>query len=544
LLLLLLLLVVLVVAGGVCDSFHWVSSENMPSPDASDEELLTILASIKRDHPEFGSRRIHKEIQGKVSAAVSSQKVKRLLSGAYFAHEGEPSESLSTFVDVSAKDSKGSNDRLGTRQGELDPLHPKDQLDEGVSACAICLDKLSNEAGEPIQTLSCKHQFHHECINQMRRHGVMQVCPLCRVADETNLRSPDSLVSEAVALMVRADRNSQVAHQLDTKIARLFQEALHIDPDNTTALGDLALLFARGRGVAQDAEKAHALWEKAAAKDHVLSLYNLGCLYNEGSLGRCDNGKARSYWERAAELGDADAQANLGIMFDTGRGVQQDEQKAASHYETAAMQGQTLAMFNFRQFLSVGKGGVPKDKERALIFWKMAAAKGLAEASYNVAHMCDDKAEAFNLFQKAAAQGSVVALTNVGAACLKGEGVRKDADKGLRLMRQAAAQGDACALHFFGIYYLKGPEQEIKKATKLFGEAAAKGNVDALYQFAVMHFGSEGGMHDPQEGMRLMEVAAEKGHPKAIDFFRELYADGNASDRERIRSNLPHICWA
>ena len=45
--------------------------------------------------------------------------------------------------------------------------------------CCICLDSLLKE-GIERQTLPCDHTLHEQCIPEMRRHGAMGRCPLCR----------------------------------------------------------------------------------------------------------------------------------------------------------------------------------------------------------------------------------------------------------------------------------------------------------------------------------------------------------------------------
>ena len=43
--------------------------------------------------------------------------------------------------------------------------------------CAICFDDLSDS---PSPTLPCSHRFHASCVDELRKAGVQEVCPLCR----------------------------------------------------------------------------------------------------------------------------------------------------------------------------------------------------------------------------------------------------------------------------------------------------------------------------------------------------------------------------
>ena len=43
--------------------------------------------------------------------------------------------------------------------------------------CAICFDDLSDS---PSPALPCSHRFHASCVDELRKAGVEEVCPLCR----------------------------------------------------------------------------------------------------------------------------------------------------------------------------------------------------------------------------------------------------------------------------------------------------------------------------------------------------------------------------
>ena len=43
--------------------------------------------------------------------------------------------------------------------------------------CAICLSPLSQSNA---CLLPCSHSYHSECVAQLRKFGISQVCPLCR----------------------------------------------------------------------------------------------------------------------------------------------------------------------------------------------------------------------------------------------------------------------------------------------------------------------------------------------------------------------------
>ncbi|KIO47791.1 tetratricopeptide repeat protein, partial [Nitrosospira sp. NpAV] len=69
--------------------------------------------------------------------------------------------------------------------------------------------------------------------------------------------------------------------------------------------------------------------------------YALGVLYAKGRGVAQDDREAVSWYRKAAEQGNADAQYNLGLAYTKGQGTTQDERQAAFWYLKAAEQEST-----------------------------------------------------------------------------------------------------------------------------------------------------------------------------------------------------------
>ena len=98
------------------------------------------------------------------------------------------------------------------------------------------------------------------------------------------------------------------------------------------------VLYAEGRGVAQDYAQARAWYEKAAVQGNADAQYNLGVLYNKGRGVAQDYAQARTWYEKAAVQGHAKAQFNLGALYENGQGITRDYDKARAWYEKVAAQ--------------------------------------------------------------------------------------------------------------------------------------------------------------------------------------------------------------
>ena len=80
---------------------------------------------------------------------------------------------------------------------------------------------------------------------------------------------------------------------------------------------ELALMYAKGRGVPQDFTKAAGWYRKAAEQGDAKAQHNLGCCYELGKGVRKNLTKAVAWFRKAAEQGYADAETQriLGCCY-------------------------------------------------------------------------------------------------------------------------------------------------------------------------------------------------------------------------------------
>ena len=261
--------------------------------------------------------------------------------------------------------------------------------------CAICQDLLRNESSF---TLSCTHTFHGNCVAQLRKFGVKQVCPLCRtplppgperVFEDATRRymvilrlverghaswsalpasaqshldaavtgwqtaADEGLVSAQYAMGIAFDKGRGVA-QCNVEAVRYYRKAT--DQGHVDALYNLGLMFEEGRGVAQSDEEAVRLWRKAANQGNTAAQCNLGVMLETGRGVAKNHKEAVRWYRKAADQGHAGAQYNLGVMFQNGRGVAQSDEDAAEWYRKAADQGHMVAQCRLAQVLSADRG--------------------------------------------------------------------------------------------------------------------------------------------------------------------------------------------
>lgn len=146
------------------------------------------------------------------------------------------------------------------------------------------------------------------------------------------------------------------------------------------AQANVALLYLRGDGVAQDREAAARWYRRAAERGNTVAQDNLGVMYHRGHGVDQDDAKAAYWIGRAARAGDPAAQLHLGQLYAEGLGVAQDDAEAAHWWKEAAEQGESVAQANLG-FLHRAGRGVPQDDVEAYIWLHLAAEQGVERAA-------------------------------------------------------------------------------------------------------------------------------------------------------------------
>ena len=126
---------------------------------------------------------------------------------------------------------------------------------------------------------------------------------------------------------------------------------------DTTAMNNIGVMYANGRGVDQDYDEAIIWFSNAArqgnatARTNLCIVYNhLGWMYAKGVGVEQDYGQAFDWFTKAAEQGHAETQYNLGVMYVNGDHVVQDDVQAVRWFSKAAEQGDIEAQSALRRF--------------------------------------------------------------------------------------------------------------------------------------------------------------------------------------------------
>lgn len=81
-----------------------------------------------------------------------------------------------------------------------------------------------------------------------------------------------------------------------------------------------------------------------------------------------------------AEAGDADAQYNIGWMYLNGYGLRINDSLALEWWKKASVQGNADASFSIAMLYSLGEGEVPRNRDKAIDYYLLAAIDGQEDA--------------------------------------------------------------------------------------------------------------------------------------------------------------------
>ncbi len=262
------------------------------------------------------------------------------------------------------------------------------------------------------------------------------------------------------ALAVRAEGGAEAFGRGDFAAAAARFEAGAAAGD-ATAQNNLGVLYLRGKGVAQDYERARELFEAAARQHLPGAMFNLGMMHLRGYGMQAQPGVAADWFARAAALDDREAQFFLGVLLTRGDGVPADPTRAKALFLAAALARLPAAQFNLAMlYLDEPK---PGEDEAAALQWLEAAAKqDYARAKLHIAKLDlrhnDEPGRlehAATLLRELADAGEPEAQMEFGLLNLFG-GLPKNEDEGRFWLRQAALQGLADAQVNLGAVYARG----------------------------------------------------------------------------------------
>jgi uncharacterized protein len=176
---------------------------------------------------------------------------------------------------------------------------------------------------------------------------------------------------EIARFAFQAGRIALARHNFATAI-QLYEKASALGSAN--AMYDLGRIYAEGRIVTPDYEKARLWYEKAAALNLPYAMADLGALYENGQGGPSDPAMALSLYRKAAAAGDHTSMTRIGVFYESGLAVRKSYAEAHRWFQKSSELGDYDAMKRLGELYENGYG-VPRNVELARK-WYARAEKG------------------------------------------------------------------------------------------------------------------------------------------------------------------------
>ncbi len=205
-------------------------------------------------------------------------------------------------------------------------------------------------------------------------------------------------------------------------------------------------LFVAGKG-AYERTVGAAMMAKACDGKRVDACLKLAVWHDRGEYLTQDDGLATEFFEKACAAGKPSACVMAGHRRQIGKPAPSDAAKAFALYDSGCnagdMDGCTRAGLLLR-----GGQGLPEDKTRAVVLLEKACRTGTRAAcgSLGFLLLSSDPARAATLLQGSCEIGEMGSCAALGSLHLYGQGVPRDRDRAVSLLRKACEGGykDAC----------------------------------------------------------------------------------------------------
>ena len=267
------------------------------------------------------------------------------------------------------------------------------------------------------------------------------------------------------------------------------------------------------------------LYAAASQADYrAMALYSVCQIYGLGL--EEDPIEGYQTLKKATALSDwPDGYLYLGICRMEGTGCRQNEEMAVEFLDSAATKGNATAMYELSMCLRKGLG-CDIDTARANYWMIRSANAGYAMALNELGDMYEEGVFLGKNLVKAAECyqqginicGDPSSYCNLGLLYENGLGVEQDAVNAFQLYSKAAAQGSGRGKLMVANCYIEGigVEENIIEAIRWLQDAANSGNLLAHYNLGVIYEnGGNGVPRDRKKAIKYYTIAAQNGYEPA-----------------------------
>ena len=292
--------------------------------------------------------------------------------------------------------------------------------------------------------------------------------------------------------------------------------------------------------------------EALAAKDDPTALVALAAAYYKGQGVAKDAARAAALYQRAAELGVAEAQYNLGNLYLLGEGVARDDDWAFTWFRAAARQGHALARRNVDEFYRVAGLSPPSDLEEGSPTPALGAGQAAPDSEQAQEHSAarhpqpvpeEPTLDELGALDALRSKGIPISMSggDVTNAPAAGGPVPGAPPADLPAVRELLAAGKPLAAlpglethakagnpeaqwMLSGVLAaLKRSDYDLTRSLQWLRKSAEGGWRDAQFALGGRYERGEGLEADEVEAVSWYRAAARQGHPEALERLRAIY---------------------
>lgn len=296
------------------------------------------------------------------------------------------------------------------------------------------------------------------------------------------------------------------------------------------AITTISAAYARGNIelLGKDIQKANELTEKAAELNDEWALYILAHAYAYGTTEgyEKDAVKAKEYYERCIEIGELFYSASLcelGLELCDSRNSIYDLDRGINLLNEAAKHDEVTSA-NYLGHIYEDGFLVPQDIDKAIEYYKIAVEQDHPKAQYNLGRLLieglfgapKDEKLAIDLLERAAQQGNLDAMEDLGICAYEGKGMPVDMKRARMLFEKCAREGLPQSQYDFALMNLNGKGGQVNyKAAEYWYNKVLDSGIDVLIK-------------DAKWDLALMYTNNTQEYAKAFPLWTLFAKEGNA----------------
>ncbi len=353
-----------------------------------------------------------------------------------------------------------------------------------------------------------------------------------------------------------------------------YQQALHgyteaAKQKNGEALYRIGQMYAFGKGVNKNPQKAREYYLKSAEAGYAKAQYDMAVLYRydqqfdrmkallgdaikqgyapamnftgllyfkgEGGYSQAYD-QALAWYHKAAEAGSATGMYNVAKAYEKGYGVTADFAKALTYYLAAAKAGHGPSQSIMAHAYERGNG-VARDPQQSRMWYLKASESGEMGAIVQTGSFYftggngfgKNYAEGVRYFKFAAERGNAIAQKNLAIAYQNGMGVKRDLNTALHWYEKAADQGNVGAMRAIGQIYKRA--KRYREAAQWHAKGARRGDKYSQSELGWLYENGKGVKKDYKKAFKFYTKAAKQGEPVAQYYLAVMYYNGRGVKR-------------